>query len=83
MDLIVTQTDEEGQPIHGKKVFIRVLNVPKLRDLINFEKIVAKYKIELGLVITPNPIPEAKIFAVGKKLEVITPEEFDDEVNAI
>lgn len=83
VDLIVTQTNEEGQPLHGKKFFISVLNVPKLRDLINFEKIVAKYKIELGLVITPNPIPEAKIFAVGKKLEVISPEEFDDEVNAI
>ncbi len=83
VDLIVTQLDFEGQPQRGKQVFIKIIAVPKLRDLINFEKIITKYKIDLGLMITPNPTSEAKIFTVGKKLEVISPDEFDDEVSAI
>jgi hypothetical protein len=83
VDLIVTQLDSEGQPQRGKQMFIKIIAVPELRDLINFEKIIAKYKIDLGLMITPNPTSEAKIFAVGKKLEVISPDEFDEEVSAI
>ena len=64
-------------------IFIKFIEAPSLRDLIDFEKKIVKYEVKYGIVVTPDPTPDAKIFTVGKKLLVVRSEDFEQEVSSI
>jgi len=83
IDIIANPADVLGEFQRESQIFIKYIDDPSLRDLINFEKIVDKYNVKLGIIITPNPNTDSKVFAVGKKLEVVTPEDFEQEVRSI
>jgi hypothetical protein len=83
VDIIANPAEVLGEFQRESQIFIKFIIDPSLRDMINFEKVVEKYNVKFGIIVTPDPNPESKVFAVGKKLEVVAPEDFEHEVRSI
>ena len=83
VDIIANPAEVLGEFQRESQIFVKFFIDPSLRDLINFEKVVEKYNVKFGIIVTPDPNPESKVFTVGKKLEVLAPEDFEQEVRSI
>ena len=83
VDIIANPAEVLGEFQRESQIFVKFILDPSLRDLINFEKVVEKYNVKFGIIVTPDPNPESKVFAVGKKLEVVSPEDFEHGVRSI
>jgi hypothetical protein len=83
IDIIANPGEELGDFKRETQIIIKYIENPSLRDLINFEKLIDTFEVNYGILVTPNPTPDAKIFTVGKKLLVVSPEDFEQEVSEI
>jgi hypothetical protein len=65
------------------QIFIKFIEEPSLKDMIKFEKRIEEFKVKYGVVVSKNPTTDSKIFSVGKKILVVSPEDFEQEVSSI
>jgi hypothetical protein len=83
IDIIANPGEVLGDYQRETQIFVKFIVNPSLRDMINFEKMIEKYEVKLGILVTPDPSSDAKIFTVGKNMSVVSPEDFEQEVSSI